>query len=159
MAVYLSWLQANWAAVIAGMCGIGSLWFTGAYFREDSKNRLVANILAIEERYRALWSEAQQRQDLKRIFLVGADILAQPVSTEEDVFLRRIILHFESGWRLERIMNRGEIKMLAQDAAEFLSLPLPRAVWEKTKIFRNRRFVRFVERAMSANSGWRLKRT
>jgi hypothetical protein len=37
---------------------------------------------------------------------------------------------------------------LALDAGEFFSLPLPRAVWEKTKKFRNPRFVRFVERAM-----------
>jgi hypothetical protein len=127
---------------------IGSLWFTAANFREDSKNRLVSNLLAIDERHRALWSEAQQRQDLKRILSQEVDVLAKPLSPEEDVFLRRVILHFETGWRLERILDRGEMKLLARDAGDFFSLPLPHAVWEKTKKFRNPKFVRFVERAM-----------
>jgi hypothetical protein len=37
---------------------------------------------------------------------------------------------------------------LADDVRGFFSLPLPRAVWEKTKANRNRQFVRFVERAL-----------
>jgi hypothetical protein len=87
---------------------IAGLWFTAASFREDSKNRIVTNLLAVEERHRSLWSEAQQRPDLKRIFSDKADVLAHPMSTEEDVFLRRIVLHFETGWRVEKLMNRGE---------------------------------------------------
>jgi len=148
MAGILSWIQNNWAAFFGAVCGIGSLWFTGAYFREDSKNRLVSNLLAIEERNRALWGEAQQRSDLKRIFSDKADVLEQPISTEEDVFLKRVVLRFETGWRIERVLNRGEMDLLARDVGEFFRLPIPRAAWEKTKAFRNPRFVQFVERAM-----------
>ena len=61
----------------------------------------------------------------------------------------QIVQHFETGWRVEKIMKRGELKFLARDAANFFRLPLPRAVWEKTKVFRNPKFVRFVERAMT----------
>jgi hypothetical protein len=92
----------------------------------------VSNLLALEERHRALWSEAQRRKDLERVFSSNADVLAKPVSVEEDLFLKRSILHFETGWRLERILERRELKPLALDAAEFFSLPLPRTVWEKT---------------------------
>jgi hypothetical protein len=90
---------------------------------------------------------SNQRRSRRRIFEAEIDISAQPVSRAEEVFLRRIILHFESGWRLEKIMNRGEMKLLAHDAGEFFSLPLPCAVWTNTKQFRNPRFVRFVARA------------
>ena len=148
MAHILSWLNSNWSSVVGGVGIIGSLLFTAAYFRQDSKNRVVSNLLAVEERHRALWSEAQQRQDLQRIFSCKADVLAKPLSTEEDVFLKRIILHFETGWRLAKIMNWGEMKLLARDAGSFFSLPLPCAAWEKAKEFRNPQFVRFVERAM-----------
>ena len=34
---------------------------------------------------------------------------------------------------------------LRQDVRSFFSLPLPKAVWEKTKIFQNQDFVKFVE--------------
>jgi hypothetical protein len=145
---FLSWVQGNWSSFIGAVGIIGSLLFTAGYFRDDSKNRLVTNLLAIEQRHRSLWGEAQQRKDLKRIFSRETVVLEQSISTEEDFFIRRVILHFETGWRLERIMDRGELRLLSQDAGELLSLPLPRAVWEKTKKFRNREFVRFVERAL-----------
>jgi hypothetical protein len=46
------------------------------------------------------------------------------------------------------ILERGEMKLLAKDAGSFFKLPLPHVVWDKTKEFRNPRFVRFVERAL-----------
>jgi len=60
----------------------------------------------------------------------------------------QIVQQFETGWRVEKILNRRELRILAGDAANFFRLPLPRAVWEKTKQFRNPRFVRFVDRAL-----------
>jgi hypothetical protein len=76
------------------------------------------------------------------------DLLDQPVTAEEDVSTWQIIQQFETGWRVEQILDRGEMKLLARDAGKFFSLPLPRAVWEKAKAFRNPKFVRFVERAL-----------
>ena len=148
MAVFLSWVQNNWSSFVGAVGIIGSLLFTAAYFREDSKNRQVTNLLAIEDRHRAFWSEAQQRKDLKRIFSHEAVALEQPLSKEEDLFMRRMVLFFANGWQLEKALKRGELKLLARDAGEFFSLPLPHAVWEKTKQFRNPKFVRFVERAL-----------
>ena len=62
--------------------------------------------------------------------------------------MRRMVLFFANGWQLEKALKRGELKLLARDAGEFFSLPLPHAVWEKTKQFRNPKFVRFVEQAL-----------
>lgn len=146
---FLLWLQNNWAAAIGAFGIIGSLLFTAASFREDSKNRLVTNLIAIDDRHRKLWTEARQRHDLMRVFQKQADLAAQPMSVAEAEFLDSAILHFETGWRIERILNRGELKLLARDAGDFFSLPLPRAVWENTKRYRNREFVRFVNRALA----------
>jgi hypothetical protein len=41
------------------------------------------------------------------------------------------------------------LKEMKSDIRDFFALPLPRAVWEKTKVCRNQRFVRFVERALA----------
>ena len=150
MAAFLSWVQGNWSSFVGAVGIIGSLLFTAAYFREDSKNRLVTNLLAIEDRHRAFWSEAQQRKDLKRIFSHEAAAVEQPLTSEEELFMRRVILYFATGWRLEKILNRGEMNLLFRDVSEFFSLPLPRAVWDKCKKFNNPQFVRFVERALKA---------
>ena len=148
MAGFASWLQSNWSSAIGAVGIVGSLWFTAAYFREDARARQVSNLLALDERHRLLWNDAHQRKDLRRVFMKQIDLASEPPSVAEEEFLRLAAIHFETGWRLERILDRSELKALAMDAAEFFSLPLPRAVWERTKGLRNRRFVRFVERAL-----------
>ena len=148
MAGFSSWVQENWSSAVGAVGIIGSLLFTAASFGADAKSKLISNLLALDERHRALWSEVKQRPELRRLSSENVDLVAQPLTAEEDVSMWQIIQQFETGWRLEKILNRGELKFLARDAAEFFSLPLPRAVWEETKRFRNPRFVCFVERAI-----------
>ena len=148
MADFPSWFQSNWSNVIGAAGIMGSLMFASASFRADAKNRQITNLLALDERHRALWGEVKQRPELKRILSENVDLLAGPLTAEEDVSMWQIIQQFETGWRVEKIMNRGELESLARDAGEFFTLPLPRAVWEKEKQFRNQQFVRFVDRAI-----------
>jgi hypothetical protein len=152
MSAFLSWVQNNWSSAIGAAGIIGSLWFTAASFRADSKHREITNLLAIDDRHRALLGEVTQRPELKRILSEDVDLAAHPLTHEEDVCVWQIVQQFETGWRVEKIMKRGELKFLARDAANFFRLPLPGAVWEKTKKFRNPKFVRFVERAMGARA-------
>lgn len=148
----LNWFASNWAAAIGALGIIASLLFSAITTREDCRARQVANLLALDERHRALWREAEQRQDLKRILSGQVEDLSQPISPEEELFIRRIVLHFETGWRLVRLMHCTELDALAQDAADLFQCPLPRAVWERTKKYRNSKFVRFVEKAIRRNA-------
>lgn len=152
---FISWIQSDWPDVVAAVGIIGGLLFTGvnmmftaASFRADAKNRLISNLLSLDERHRMVWGEVKQRPELKRILAENVDMIAQPLTPEEDVSMWQIVQQFETGWRVERILNRGELKFLARDAANFFSLPLPGAVWEKIKKYRNPKFVKFVERAL-----------
>ena len=66
----------------------------------------------------------------------------------EREFLNLVLLHYQTGWTVAKagaLITLAEIKA---DIRDFFSFPLPRAVWEKTKKLRDRRFVRFVERAL-----------
>jgi hypothetical protein len=157
MADFSSWLQDNWPNAIAAAGIIGGLLFTSASFRADAKNRLIKNLLALDERHRALWSEVKQRPELKRILSKNVDLLASPLTAEEDVSMWQIIQQFETGWRVEKILKRGELNLLARDVAEFFSLPIPRAVWERDKRCRSPRFVRFVEQALRKRNKTNLR--
>jgi hypothetical protein len=143
-----SWFQNNWSSAIGAAGIIGSLLFTAASLRAETKNRLIANLLALDERHRALWSEVKQRPELKRILAEKVDLIAQPLTSQEDVSMWQIVQQFETGWRIETILNRGELNALARDAATFFSLPIPHSVWNKTKAFRNPKFVRFIDKAL-----------
>jgi hypothetical protein len=148
MVGFPSWFEYNWSNLVGAIGIIGSLLFTAASLRGEARSSMIGSLLALDERHRALWSEVKQRPELKRILSEKVDLDTHPLTPEEDVSMWQIVQQFETGWRIERILNRGELKSLARDAANFFSLPLPRAVWEKTKRFRNPKFVRFVTRAL-----------
>jgi hypothetical protein len=148
MVGFLSWAQTNWSSAVGAVGILGSLWFTAAYFRQDSRTRHLSNILALSERHRVLWSEGHQRPELSRIFCANVDLRTTPVSVAEEEFLNLVFVHFEVGWRLARSIDANEVKTQRADVRGFFSLPLPHAVWEKTKGTRNPRFVRFIERAL-----------
>ena len=93
-----------------------------------------------------------QRKDLARIFQPDADVLLVPATVEETEFLNLVIVHFQTGWWIAKAGGITTLKELKADARSFFTLPLPCAVWEKTKEFRNSRFVRFVEKAMKSES-------
>jgi hypothetical protein len=38
------------------------------------------------------------------------------------------------------------------DIRQFFSRPIPRAVWEQTKVFQDHRFIAFVDRALESGS-------
>jgi len=107
----------------------------------------MSNHLALCDRHRDLWNEASRRKELNRVFQSDAD-LAKSVTVAEEEFLNLVITHYELGWRFAKTVGPDEVKAQVRDVRNFFALPLPLAIWEKTKIDRNQRFVRFVERAM-----------
>jgi hypothetical protein len=87
---------------------------------------------------------------LGRIFQEDAQALTSPVTVAEEEFLNLVMAHFQTSWRIAKVGGIITLGELAADVRGFFSLPLPRAVWEKTKGFRNRRFVKFVKKALAA---------
>src|SRR5581483_6946469 len=140
MAVFLSWLQGNWAAVvgIVGMiCGIGSLLYTAAYFRDDSRQKQFLNLETMSARHDALWKEAEENPKLERVRQVDGE-LSTPPTPVEHAFLVRVIIHYQKGWRVLRTTDKEEFEAFSSDAAEFFSRPLAWAVWQKEKKYRSR---------------------
>jgi hypothetical protein len=143
-----SLVEGSWFNAIQTAGILGGLCFTALHFRQDIKTRQVSNLMAMSERHERLWLKAHEKPELSRILAEEVDFSKPPTIYERE-FLNLIIIHFQNGWRVAKTTDVEELKSLATDAGNFFSLPLPHAVWEKTKKYRNRRFVRFVERAMS----------
>jgi hypothetical protein len=143
----LTWLDSNWFSLVQTVGIVGGLIFTASTIRENSKERRMSNMLTLSDRHRALWNEAVQRKELDRVFQPDAD-LKNPTTITEEEFLNLAMIHYELGWRLAKSIGRDEARAQERDACNFFSLPLPRAFWEKSKGFRNQRFVRYVGRVM-----------
>jgi hypothetical protein len=141
MAVFISWLVANWPDLITAAGVMGTLWLGIRTANRESLERTA-------ERHANLWMQMTQQQSLHRILKKDADLSAKPVTVEEEEFINLVILLFLTGWRNARTGGLISLSELSNDVGGFLSLPLPRAVWENTKGSRNPRFVEFIERAL-----------
>lgn len=145
-----SWVAENWFNLVQTIGVIGSLLMTAAAACREARAKEIENLLIIAEHHRELWTVARQRVELKRIFQEDFCALKSPVTVAEQEFLNLVLAHLLTSWRIAKAGGIITLKELADDAKDFFTLPLPRAVWEKTKTNRNPEFVRFVENALKA---------
>lgn len=141
------WVEGNWFSIIQTAGIVASLLIAAAAATRDAKAREIENLLTLADHHRELWAGIHQRPELDRIFKADADMTTPPTVAEQE-FLNIVLVHFQTGWRIAKMGGITTLAEMEADIRGFFSLPLPRAVWEKTKAFRNPRFVRFVERAL-----------
>ncbi len=148
MGEFPAWVEGNWFNLIQTAGIMGSLWLTASAARREAKAREIENLLVISEHHRELWAGVHQKPELERIFKEDSNPVAEPPTVAEEEFLNLVFLHYQTTWRIAKIGGIITEKELAADVRGFFSLPLPHAVWEKTKSRRNQQFVRFVGRAL-----------
>ena len=145
MGGFSGWFDGNWFNVAQTAGIIASLLLTATAANREGRSRDIENLLTIAEHHRDLWDKVRQDPKINRISDPKAVV---PATADEELFLNEAILQFQTSWRIARIGGLIKLEELATDAKAFFSLPLPRAIWEETKKYRNRKFVRFVQRAV-----------
>lgn len=150
MAAFLVWFNNNWFILLQSIGIIGSLLFAGFTIRLEAKARKLSDLLALTEQHRELWKEVRERPDLARISRAEVDLLAHPITEQEEEFLNMVIVHFNTGWLLAREGSLVTLEVMAKDAATFFNLPIPGAVWRQTRQNRDPQFRSFIESCLDA---------
>ena len=130
---------------------VGGLLFTAHAIRRDEKARTITNTIAVNEQYSHIWREFYERPELARILNKDVDLIKQPVSNDEALFVKTLLLHLDV---VRRTMKAGifvKIQGLQKDVRDFFTLPIPKTVWEKIKPFQDGDFVAFVESCLAEN--------
>jgi hypothetical protein len=96
----------------------------------------------------AAFHSAAERPSLARIFQDAPTSLEAQPTHEEQEFINSVLVHYQLGWHWARNGGMITLRELAEDVRGFFNPPLPRAVWEKTKSYRNQKFVAFVDKAI-----------
>jgi len=151
MAASSAWVGENWFNLVQSTGIIASLCLAALSARREAKAQEIENLLTISEHHRALWGEVSQRRELDRVFQSNVDFRTKPITVAEEEFLNLVIVQYLTGWRIAKTGGITTLKELATDVADFFTLPLPHAVWEKTRASRNEYFVRFVELAIEVS--------
>ena len=147
----LYWLAENWLNLAQTIGIVGGLVFTAHALRRDEKARTITNTIAVNEQYSRIWHEFYERPELARILKKDVDLNKQPVSNDEALFVKTLLLHLDV---VRRTMKAGifvKIQGLQKDIRDFFTLPIPKSVWETIKPFQDGDFVAFVESCLTGN--------
>jgi hypothetical protein len=139
------WILQNWFNLFSAIGIIAGLWFTAFSLRSETKTRRVANLLTITANHREIWKEFLNNQKLARVRDAAADMAKQPVTDAERVFVNLVIQHINSVYYATSDQLVVKYEGLRRDIAQFFSLPIPQAVWDRIKVFQNGALVRFIE--------------
>ena len=142
------WLVENWFNLFSSLGIIGGLWFTAVSLRSETKTRRIANLLTITANYREIWKEFFHSPELTRVIDPAADVSKQSVTPQEELFVGLIISHINSVFYATNDELVVEWEGLRRDIGQFLSLPIPKAVWIKTKLLQNQDFAAFIDSAL-----------
>ena len=142
------WLAENWFNLFSSAGIIAGLWFTAFSLRSDTKTRRVANLLTITANYREVWKEFFQNPVLIRVIDPRANVLKKPVTSDEEFFVHMIISHISSVYEALKDELVTKQEGLRRDVKSFFSLPIPKAVWNNTKLLQNQDFAAFIESSL-----------
>ena len=144
----LNWTGEHWFDLLQTAGIVGGLLFTGIAFRTDTKARRLESLFTITKSHREIWSEIYERPELNRIQDSKADLSAKPVTNEERLFVNFLILHLNNSYQAIRDGLYHRPEGLSDDIRGFFSLPIPRAVWDKSRALQNRDFTKFVDECL-----------
>jgi hypothetical protein len=142
------WISQNWFDLFSGAGIIGGLWFTAVSLHSETKTRRIANLLILTQNHQRLWQDFYQRPQLARVLDSSADIAAKPVTLAEQAFVNMAIQHLSAAYYSMQSDLTIKPEGVRRDVAEFFSLPVPNAVWQRTKPLQNQDFAAFVESAL-----------
>lgn len=82
---------------------------------------------------------------LARILCDRVDLNKQPPNLEEELFVHLLILNLRASFKARTNGMEFDDDAVAADIRQFFAHPIPRAMWEKSKLYQDRPFVSFVE--------------
>jgi hypothetical protein len=149
----LSWVTEHWFDLLQTVGIVGGLVFTAYTTQKDERARKIGNLIAIASQNREIWKEVYDQPELSRVLARDVNLRKQPISEEEGLFVKLLILHLDTVYRAMRAGMFVNLQGLRKDIKEFFSWPIPKAIWEKIKPFQDEDFVRFVEASLGGVEG------
>lgn len=153
MASFESWLELNWINLFQTVGIVLGLVFTSFSWRRDARTRKLSNLLALKKEHRELWNIIHANPEFARILQPEVDLVAAPMTNNEEVFLRQMIVHFAVAFELILEGTPVDAEAFKRDAEEIFSLPLPNLAWRRAINFQSPKFSAFVEQAIASKVG------
>ena len=139
------WFSNNTISLLSTFGIVGSFFLAAKSFHSEAKTRRIATLLSITANHREVWKVFVNDKSLTRVLAAKADTNKQPITEAEKAFVTLVIAHISSVYYAMNDQLVVNLDGLRRDIVQFLSLPIPREVWETIKVLQNDDFVAFVE--------------
>ena len=139
------WFTNNAISLLSTFGIVGSFVLAARSFHSEAKTRRIANLLSITANHREVWKVFVNDKTLARVLAAKVDTSKQPITEAEKAFVTLVITHISSVYYTMNDQLVVNLDGLRRDIVQFLSLPIPREVWETIKVLQNDDFVAFVE--------------
>ncbi|MFZ4595622.1 MAG: hypothetical protein ACOYOF_15285 [Verrucomicrobiaceae bacterium] len=123
----------------------GPLLTTAASFNADAKERRISNLMELAASHRDLWLKFLEKPELARILRVDVDLKKTRVTVIEERFVHLLISHLAVSFAAYKSGILPELAGLQKDVQEFFALPIPKQVWQWSRMFQQSDFVAFVD--------------
>ena len=144
----LGWIAGHWFEILQ-TGSILSGFFTAAYtLRTNTQERKIGNLFALTTAHREIWSRLHDQKELSRVLSPSANLRNKPVTFEEELFVHSLILHVRAAFKARELGMQFDDDAVAADIGQFFNRPIPRQVWQRSKVFQDREFVDFVDRCI-----------
>lgn len=146
----LHWVTGHGFDLLGAGGIIASLCFTAVSFRNEDKSRRIANLFAITEAHRNIWTQIYSRPALARVLQPKPNLREHPVTDEEALFITFVLLHLSATYRAMREGMFKTQQAIEGDIRWFFALPIPKSVWFASKSLLEPDFVEFVDRGINS---------
>ncbi len=130
---FIDWLANKWFEIIQTVIVSIGLLATLHTIKEDTHSKKVQNAISLTTNHRELWSMMLQNPRLKRVLNARVDVIRKPPTPEEELFVQMMILHLRTALKARETKLEFGDEDIRTDVQEIFSLPIPKAVWEKTE--------------------------
>ena len=148
MGLFLIWMSAHWFSLLQAIGIVGGLAFTGMSLRLNARNQKTSALITITQKHQSLWLELFDSPELKRILEARPGLRKIPVTDDERLFVNLVFLHLTATLYAVRKRVMEKPAGFDVDIRSFVSLPIPKRVWNDTKKFRDPATIIYVEKLL-----------
>lgn len=141
------WLGANWFSLIQSIGIISGLIFAAIAVRRETLTRRLSNLLALKAEHRELWDRISRDPSLARLY--SDELSDRPISAQEEIFCRQIIVHAATAFSLLKDGTPIDREAASADIGSFFARPIPFEAWKRAKHAQSVAFIAFVDDAIS----------
>lgn len=149
---FLGWISGHWFELLQSVSIAVGFYVTIQTIRDDANAQKIQNLFTLTEAHREIWSTLYEHPELERLLSESVDLDVKPSSVAEELFVHLLILHLRTSFKARQAGMEFNGDAVAADIRQFFALPIPRAMWEKSKMFQDQDFVDFVESSMVQKS-------